>query len=64
MTDWHDHEERRAASARVSEYHEQQLRLLLDRVREGFELMDAGTIEAGRRGPTDWWAAGEPRRRR
>jgi hypothetical protein len=48
----------------VSEYHEQQLRLLLDRVTEGFELMDAGTIEAGRRGPTDWWAAGEPRRRR
>jgi hypothetical protein len=102
MTDAQDREERRAASARETDYHEQQLRLLLDHVREGFEQMDAGTIDAfdldelihrykrsaqklwsfcGQTGrdrlftartldswheqgaePTDWWAAGEPRR--
>jgi hypothetical protein len=103
VTDSQDREERRAASARVSRYHEEQLRLLLDRVREGFAQMDAGTIDpfdldelihrykrsaqklwsfCGQTGrdrlftartldywqeqgeePTDWWAAGETRRR-
>jgi hypothetical protein len=104
MTESQDREERRAASVRVSRYHEQQLRLLLERVREGFEQFDAGTIDpfdldelihrykrsaqklwsfcgqAARdrlfttrtldywhengEEPMDWWAAGEPRRRR
>jgi hypothetical protein len=45
MAEPQDREERRAASERVSRYHEQQLRLLQDRVREGFEQMDAGTID-------------------
>jgi hypothetical protein len=40
VTDSEDRQERRAASARVSDYHDQQLRLLLDRVRQGFEQMD------------------------
>lgn len=29
----------------IAEYHEQQLRLLLERVREGFAKMDAGEID-------------------
>jgi hypothetical protein len=35
---------RRAARQMIGEYHEQQLRLLLERVREGFAKMDAGEI--------------------
>ncbi len=30
----------------ISEYHEQQLRLLLERVRDGFARLDAGEIDA------------------
>lgn len=88
----------------IGEYHEQQLRILLERVRSGFVRLDAGEIDAfdldelidryqraarelwkfcGQSGsqwltaartleflkeqgeePPDWWAAGEPRRRR
>ncbi len=88
----------------IGEYHEQQLRLLLERVRHGFDRLDAGEIDAfdldelihrykrsarelwkfcGQSGSQwlsaartieflkehgeelpDWWAAGEPRRRR
>jgi hypothetical protein len=36
---------RRAARQFIGEYHEQQLRLLLERVRDGFARMDAGEIE-------------------
>ena len=36
---------RRAARQTIGEYHEQQLRLLLDRVRDGFAKMDAGEID-------------------
>jgi len=36
---------RRAASQMIGEYHEQQLRLLLDHVRDGFAKMDAGEID-------------------
>lgn len=95
--------ERRAARQTIGAYHEAQLRLLLDRVRDGFNLLDAGEIDAfeldelihrykrsarelwkfcGQTGSDwvtavrtlefwqqqgevpDWWAAGEPRRRR
>jgi hypothetical protein len=35
---------RRVARALVGEYHEQQLRLLLERVRGGFRALDAGEI--------------------
>jgi hypothetical protein len=92
---------RRAARRLVAEYHERELRALLERVREGFARLDADEIDAfeldelihrykrsarelwkfcnlsgaeaaawliedGRqRGEeADWWAAGEPRRRR
>lgn len=88
----------------IAGYHEEQLRLLLERVRDGFERFDAGEIDAfaldelihryqrsarelwkfcGQSGSgwltaartleylrehgeelPDWWAAGEPRRRR
>ena len=95
--------ERRAARERIGAYHEAQLRLLLDRVRDGFSRLDAGELDAfeldelihrykrsarelwkfcGQTGSDwvsavrtlefwqqqgdvpDWWAAGEPRRRR
>jgi hypothetical protein len=35
----------RAARQMIAEYHEQQLRLLLDHVRDGFTKMDAGEID-------------------
>ena len=35
---------RRAARAIIGEYHEQQLRLLLERVRDGFARLDADEI--------------------
>jgi hypothetical protein len=95
---------RRAARELIGRYHDQQLRLLLDHVREGFQKLDRGDIdpfdldelihhykrsaqklwsfcgssgsaweqaaitvqwwhEHGEDG-SDWWAAGEPRRRR
>ena len=95
---------RRAARELIGRYHDQQLRLLLDHVREGFEKLDRDEIdpfeldelihrykrsaqklwsfcgssssgweaaaitvecwhEHGEDG-SDWWAAGEPRRRR
>lgn len=95
---------RRAARELIGRYHDEQLRLLLDHVREGFEKLDRGDIdpfeldelihrykrsaqklwsfcgssgsaweqaaltvewwrEQGEEGP-DWWAAGEPHRRR
>ena len=96
--------QRRAARQIIGRYHEEQLRVLLERVREGFARLDAGEIDAfeldepihrykrsarelwklcGQSGsgwltaartlehlrargeePPDWWAAGEPRRRR
>lgn len=37
---------RRAARERIGTYHEEQLKLLLDRVRDGFARMDAGEIDA------------------
>lgn len=95
---------RRAARELIGRYHEDELRLLLDRVRDGFARMDRGEIdpfdldelihrykrsaqklwsfcgtggsaweraaltlewwrEHGEEEP-DWWAAGEPGRRR
>jgi hypothetical protein len=36
---------RRAARQMIGDYHEQQLRLLLDHVRDGFAQMDAGEID-------------------
>jgi hypothetical protein len=36
---------RRAARELIAEYHELQLRLLLDRVRDGFGRLDAGEID-------------------
>ena len=36
---------RRAALATIGDYHEQQLRLLLEHVRHGFEQLDAGEID-------------------
>ena len=39
-------EQRRAAHTLIARYHEEQLRLLLERVREGFVRMDAGEIDA------------------
>jgi hypothetical protein len=36
---------RRAARQMIAEYHEQQLRLLLDHVRDGFEKLDVGEID-------------------
>jgi hypothetical protein len=36
---------RRAARAMIGEYHEQQLRLLLERVRDGFARLDADDID-------------------
>ena len=41
-----DKQARRAARRTIAEYHEQQLRLLLERVREGFRRLDAGEIDA------------------
>lgn len=95
---------RRAARELIGRYHEEQLRLLLDHVREGFEKLDRGEIDpfdldelihrykrsgqklwsfCGSSGSAweqaaltvewwrehaeeepDWWAAGEPHRRR
>jgi hypothetical protein len=37
---------RRAARQVIGAYHEEQLRLLLERVREGFVRLDAGEIDA------------------
>jgi hypothetical protein len=37
--------QRRAARKTIAAYHEQQLRLLLERVREGFARLDAGEID-------------------
>ncbi|MDQ6731531.1 MAG: hypothetical protein M3022_14895, partial [Actinomycetota bacterium] len=37
--------ERRAARQAIGAYHEAQLRLLLDRVRDGFARLDAGGID-------------------
>ena len=94
---------RREARRLIGAYHEQQLRLLLERVRDGFARLDAGEIDVfelddiihhykrsarelwkfcGSSGSewlraartleflqeqgeelSDWWAAGEPRRR-
>jgi hypothetical protein len=36
---------RRAAREMIGAYHEQQLRLLLERIREGFRKLDAGEID-------------------
>jgi len=36
---------RRAARERIAAYHEQQLRLLLEHVRDGFARLDAGEID-------------------
>jgi hypothetical protein len=36
---------RRAARQLIGEYHDQQLRLLLERVREGFVKLDAGELD-------------------
>lgn len=36
--------QRRPARRRIGAYHEEQLRLLLDRVRDGFARLDAGEI--------------------
>jgi hypothetical protein len=41
-----DKQARRAARKAIAEYHEHQLRLLLDRVRDGFVRLDAGAIDA------------------
>ena len=38
--------QRRAAREVIGRYHEEQLGLLLERVREGFARMDAGEIDA------------------
>ena len=99
-----DRAERRAARELIGRYHEEQLGLLLEHVREGFARLDAGEIDAfdldelihrykrsarelwkfcGQSGSDwlsaartlryleargedlpDWWAAGEPHRRR
>ena len=92
---------RRAAAERLGNYHERELRQLLERVRDGFAQLDAGEIDAfeldelihrykrsarelwkfctlsrpegaaraiedarERDEEVDWWAAGEPPRRR
>lgn len=36
---------RRAAREMIDQYHEQQLRLLLEHVREGFDQLDAGELD-------------------
>jgi hypothetical protein len=36
---------RRAARKMIGEYHEQQLRLLLEHVRDGFDQLDAGELD-------------------
>lgn len=41
-----DRARRRAARETVAAYHEAQLRLLLDQVRDGFAQMDAGELDA------------------
>ena len=41
-----DRAERRAARELIGRYHEEQLRLLLEHVREGFKRLDAGEIDA------------------
>jgi hypothetical protein len=38
--------QRRAARETIGRYHEEQLRLLLERVRDGFARLDAGDIDA------------------
>ena len=40
-----EREQRRAAREVIARYHAEQLRLLLERVREGFGQMDAGGID-------------------
>ena len=37
--------QRRAARALIAAYHQQELRVLLERVREGFALLDSGDID-------------------
>lgn len=46
MPDSHERAQQRAARDRVGRYHQEQLGLLLEHVREGFARMDAGTIDA------------------
>jgi hypothetical protein len=41
-----ERQQRRAARELVGRYHEEQLRLLLERVRDGIARMDAGEIDA------------------
>ena len=41
-----DRAERRAARELIGRYHEEQLRLLLEHVREGFAQLDGGEIDA------------------
>ena len=41
-----DRAQRKAAVERIRGYHEAQLRLLLEQVREGFTQLDAGEIDA------------------
>jgi hypothetical protein len=41
-----DKQARRAARRTIAAYHEEQLGLLLERVREGFSRLDAGEIDA------------------
>ena len=40
-----DKARRKQAVAIIGDYHEQQLRLLLERVRDGFAQLDAGAID-------------------
>ena len=46
MADPDERAERRAARERIGRYHEEQLGVLLEHVREGFVQLDAGTIDA------------------
>jgi hypothetical protein len=41
-----ERQQRRVARELIGRYHEEQLRLLLERVREGFVRMDAGEIDS------------------
>jgi hypothetical protein len=57
-----DRVERRAARDRIVQYHEEQLGLLLEDVREGVaRLLDY--MQAQSEPLPDWWEAGEPHRR-
>lgn len=46
LTPRSDKAERRAARETIGRYHEEQLLLLLERVRDGFRRLDAGEIDA------------------